>query len=210
MVIAVFLHLSTVCQYIKLYRLWFCATMANAAFYNLYPVCQLHIPSLNSKSLWPMLPSAASSFSVSYTYRLLLLLYFDDCCHPHSDHCPQYLTLYRLLALWHSIHCCVLQSAHCLSITHTVPCLGSVSLWPMLSSTDCPMSVIDPVPSILCNYIKCCLLQSVHCMSIPHNVPFVGSFPLRPFLSSSVSPPSVSTSHCNVSIFCTTLTNADF
>jgi hypothetical protein len=108
----------------------------------------------------------------------------------------QYLTVYRLLVLCHYVHCCLLQSVHCLSVPHTIPSVGSVSLCPLLSSTVCPMSVstlqctvcwfcvtmstavysLSTVCQylrvyrllVLCHYVHCCLLQSVHCLSAPH------------------------------------------
>ena len=50
-----------------------------------------------------------------------------------------YLTLYLLLVLCHCVHC-LLQSLHCLSIPHTMPPVGSVSLCPLLSSIVCPLA----------------------------------------------------------------------
>jgi len=52
----------------------------------------------------------------------------------------QYLTLYRLLVLYHCVHCSLLETVQILSLPHTMPSLGSVSLWPLLSSRFCPLS----------------------------------------------------------------------
>ena len=53
----------------------------------------------------------------------------------------QYLTRYLLLVLCQYVHCCLLKSLQCLSLPHIVPTLGSLSLFPQLSSIVCPMSV---------------------------------------------------------------------
>jgi hypothetical protein len=151
----------------------------------------------------------------------------------------QYLTLYSLLVLCHYVHCCLLQSVHCLSVPHPVPSVGSVSLYPLLSSTVCPLSVstspctvcwlcvtistavfyslstacqyltLYPV-LVLCHYIHYFLLKSAHCLSVPHSVPSVGSVSLCQLLSSRVCALSVSTSHCTVCWFCVTMSTAVF
>jgi hypothetical protein len=63
---------------------------------------------------------------------------------------------------------------------------------------------------VLCHYVHCCLLQFVHCLSVPHTVPSVGSVSLCPLLASTVCPLSVSTSHCNASCFCVTMSTVVF
>jgi len=145
----------------------------------------------------------------------------------------------RFLVLCHYAHCCTLHSVHCLSVPHTVPPLGSLSLCPLLSSTVCPLSVstshctvrwISVTMStnalyslstvcqyltlyhllVLCHYDHYCLLQSVHCLSVPHTVPSVGSLSLCPLLPSTVCPLSVSTSHCAISWVSDTVSTAVF
>jgi hypothetical protein len=101
-------------------------------------------------------------------------------CLSTSNIC-QYQILNRLLVLCHCVHCCLLQSVHCLSVPHTVSSVGSVSLFPLLSSTV------------------------LLCLSVFHTVPSVGSLSLCPLLSSTVCPLSVSTSHCTVCWFCVTM-----
>jgi len=54
----------------------------------------------------------------------------------------QYVTLYRLLVLRHYVHCFLIWSIHRLSLPHTVPSVGSVSLCPLLSYMVYPLSVI--------------------------------------------------------------------
>jgi hypothetical protein len=122
---------------------------------------------------------------------------------------------YSLLFLCNYDHSCFLHSVHCLSVPHSVPFVGSVSLCPLLNSAACPLSVSTsqcsvcwlcvPVSnddfdslSTVCRYLilyrllalyHCvhrCLLQSVHCLSAPHHVPSVGSVSLCLLLSSTI------------------------
>ena len=72
-------------------------------------------------------------YSLSTVCQYLTLYSLSTVC--------QYLTLYRLLVLCHYVHYCLLQSVHCLSLPHTVPSVGSVSLCLLLSSTVCSLSV---------------------------------------------------------------------
>jgi len=137
----------------------------------------------------------------------------------------------RLLVLCHCVQFCIVHSVHCLSVPHTVPSVGSVSLCPMLSSTFCPLSVntspctvcwfcvtvstaVFHILSTVCqyftlysllvlwHYVHCCLLNSVHCLSILHPVQSVGSVSLCPILYCTFCPLSVSTSHRTVCWFC--------
>ena len=138
----------------------------------------------------------------------------------------------------HYVHCCLLQYLHCLSVPHTVPSVGYVSLFPLISSTVCPLSVSTSHCTVcwlcvtmstavfynlstvchyltlyrllyMCHYVYCFLLQSVHCLSVPHTVPSVVYVSLCPLLSSTDSPLSVSTSHCTVCWLCVTM-STDF
>ena len=123
---------------------WLCVTMSTAVFNSLSPVCQYFTP-----------------------YHLLVMCHYVHCCLLQSVHCLSvphtvlsvasvslcpllsstvyplsvYLTLYSLLVMCHYVHCCLLHSVHCLSVPHTVPAVGSVSLCPLLPSTFCPLSV---------------------------------------------------------------------
>jgi len=177
--------------------------MSTAAFYSLSTVLQYHT-----------------------MYRLSVLCHCVHCCLLQSDSC-HHLTMYRLLVLFQYVHCCLLGTVHSLSVPHTVPSVGSVSLCPLLPSTVCPLSddtthctvcrfcvsvstaafhSLSTVCQyltlyrllVLCHCVHCCLLQSVHCLSVPHTVLSVGSLTLCPLLPSTVCPLSVSTSHCTV------------
>jgi hypothetical protein len=131
----------------------------------------------------------------------------------------QYLTLNSLLVLCHYVLC--------LSLPRTEPSFGPMSLYPQLSSRDCPLSVrtshctdfwfcfnmstalfcsLSTVCQyltlyrllFLCQYVHCSLLQLVHCLSLPHNVPSVGSLSIFLLLFSTFCPQSVGTLHCTV------------
>ena len=97
---------------------WLCVTMSTAVFYNLSTVC--HYLTM---------------------YRLLVMVTMATAVFYSLSTVCQYLTLYRLLVMCHYVHCCLLQSLHCLSVPHNVPSVGYVSLWPLISSTVCPLSV---------------------------------------------------------------------
>jgi hypothetical protein len=91
-------------------------------------------------SLCAMLPSRVCRFSVS-TSQCTLCFYvtlsttvfysLPNVCH--------YLTLYSLFVLFQYGQFSLLYSVHCLSVTHTVPPVGSVSHCPLLPSTVCPL-----------------------------------------------------------------------
>ena len=123
---------------------------------------------------------------------------------------------------------------HCLSVPHTVPSVGSVSLCPLLPSTVCPLSVctshytlcwfcVTKSTAFFCSLSKVCqylTLHSVHYHSIHHTVQSVGSVSLCLLLSSTLCPLSasishctfcplsVSSSHCTVCWFCVTMSTA--
>ena len=154
---------------------WFCVTMSNVFFYILPTVCHYR--------------NVISLYSVS----LSLLLY--------SRFCPsvyQYLTSTGSLFNVTNVHCCLVPSFHCLSVPHTVPFVGSVSLFHCFFSRVCLPSVSTShctVSLVLFHYVNCFLLLSFHGMSVPHTVPSVGSVSLCPLLSSYVCPLSVSCQH---------------
>jgi len=114
---ALFYSLSTVSQYLTIYRLLFLFHYVHCCLPNSVQILSLphKVPYVVSVSLYPLLSST-------------------DC--PVSE----LITLYRLLILRHSIHCCVLLSIHCLSVPHTVPSAVSVTLYPLHSATDIPLS----------------------------------------------------------------------
>ena len=75
----------------------------------------------------------------------------------------QYLTQYRTLVLCHYVSCCLLQCVHRLSVSHTVPSLGSVtvstSLFYSLSNV-CQYLTLYRLFFVY-HYVHCCLLPSV-------------------------------------------------
>jgi len=121
------------------------------------------------------------------------------------------------------------------SLHHTVPSLGSLSLCPLLSSTICKLCVsishytafdslsLCPVLSskfcplclyitlyrllVLCHYVHCSLRQSAHCVYLHHTVrPSVLCHYAQCNLQYSVH--CLSTSHCTVSWFSVTMSTA--
>jgi len=103
-----------------------------------------------------------------------------------------------------------------LSVPHTLPSFGSVSLCPRLFSLVCPLPVSTSHFTVhwfcvtvstanfyslstfcqyltryrlffLCFYVQCNLLQRVHCLSVPLTVPSDASVSLCPLLNSSLS-----------------------
>ena len=110
--IAVFYTLSTLCQYLTLYRQQFCAIMSTADFYSLSTLCQYLT-----------------------LYRLLALCHYVHCSLLQSVHS---LTVLCVV----SVSLRPLQSSSVsLIVPHTVPSVGFVSLRPLLSSTFCSVSV---------------------------------------------------------------------
>jgi len=156
--------------------------------------------------------------------------------------CPLSVSNSHCTVCWflcHYVYCSLLQPVHCLSVPHTVPSVGFVSLYLLLSPSACPLSVSTSHCNVcwfcvtistafyfslstvcqyltlyrllvLCHYIYCFLLQPVHCLSVPHTVPSVGFVSLYLLLSTSVCPLSVSTSHCTVCWFCDTMSTASY
>jgi len=238
---AAFYSLSTISQYLTLYLMLFCVSMSTAVFYSLSTISQYL--ALYRLLFWVTMSTAVStvcplSVSTSHCTACWFCVIMSTAVFYSLSTISQYLTLYRLLVLCHYVHCCLLQSVHYLSVPHTVPSVGYVSLCPLLSSTVCPLSlstshcavcclchyvhccllhsvhylsVPHVLPSVfLCLYVHCCLLQSVHSLSVPHNIPPVGSVSLGPLPSYTLCPLSVSTSHCTVCWFCVTISTAFF
>jgi len=102
----------------------------------------------------------------------------------------QCLTLYRLLVLCHYVHCCHLPSLQCLSVPHTLPSVGSVSLCPLLFSTVCPLSVSTSHCTVcwFSDTVSTALLYSLSTMSVTHTLPSVGSVSLCRLLPYTVCP----------------------
>ena len=140
---AAFYSLSTVCEYLTLYRLLFLCHYVHCCLpQSVHCLSVLHtVPSLDSVSLCPLLPSRVCPLSVS-TSHLTLIGSLSSCPLLPSTVCPlsvstshltvywfcvimstaafyslstvcQYLTPYRLLVLCHCVHCCFPQSVHC-------------------------------------------------------------------------------------------------
>jgi len=144
---------------------WFCVTMSTAAFYSLSTVCQyltLYRPLVLCHCAHCRLLQSVHCLSVphnvpsvSFCVTMSIATYYSL-----STVC-QYLKIYRLLVLCHYVHCCLLQSIqclsvlhtrqsfHCLAVSHKVPTLGSVSLCPLrlLDFVHC-LSVPHTIPSV--------------------------------------------------------------
>jgi hypothetical protein len=258
---ALFYSLSTDCQYLTLNLCWFRVNMYTALFYILSTLCQYltlyrllvlchyvnctliqsvhclsvpyNAPSEGSVSLCQELSSIACPLTVSTSH--CTVGWFCDTIsnsvfYSLSTVC-QYLTLYSLLVLCHYVHCCLLHSVHCLSVHPTLQSVVSVSLYPILPSTSCPLTVSTShwtvccfcvtmstlcqyltlySPLVLCHYIHCSLLKSVHFLSEPHAVPSFGSVSICPLLSSTFCALSVCTSHCAVFWICVNMPTASF
>jgi len=105
------------------------------------------------------------------------------------------------------------QPAHCLSVSHTLPSIGSVSLSLLLYSTVCPLSV----STSQCTVFWFCVTVSTDVLHSLFNVcqyltmyRLFRSVSLCPLLSSRVCPMSVSTSQFTVCWFCVTMSTAAF
>jgi len=248
---------------------WFCATMSTASFYSLSNVCQYltlyrllvlchyvqcfllqsvhclsvpHIlPSVGSVSLCPLFPFTVwpRPLSTSHCTVSWFCVTMSTASFYSLSNVFQYLTFYRLFVLCHYVHCFLLLSVHGLSVPHTVPSVGSVSLCPLLRFAVSPMCVNTshctvclfcvtmstasfyslPIVCqyltfyrllVLCHYVHCFLLQSVHFLSVPHILPSVGSVSLCPLFPFTVCPLSFSTSHFTVCWFCVTMSTVSF
>lgn len=164
-------------------------------------------PSLVSLSLCPFLPPRVcpmfvrtSHFTVCWScVTMRNAVFYSLCCVWY------YFTQCRLKFMCHYVHYCPLHSFHCLSVPHTAPSVGSVSLPSMLSSEFCPISVITSHVTVcwfcvsistdafkhlstVCHHVTMypllslwqsinrCFLESVHCLSGPHIKRYVGFF----------------------------------
>ena len=212
---AAFYILSTVCQYLTLYRLLVVCHYVHCCL--LQSVHCLSVPhtvqSVGSLSLCPLLSSTVIPLCFSTSHCTVCCPYVTmstAAFYSLFTFC-QYLKLYRHLVLCHYGHRCLLQSMQCQYLT---PCRLLV-LCHYVTAAFYSLSAVCQYLTfyrllVLCHYVHCCLLQSVHCLSVPHTIPSVGSVSLCPMLLSTVCPPSVSTSNCTVCWFCVTKSSAAF
>jgi len=145
--------LSTVCQYLTLYSLLVLCHYVHCSLLQSVHCLSLphNVQSFGSVLLCPLLSSTVCPLFVSTTHSTVFWFFVTMSTavfYSLSTVC-QYHTKYSLLVLCHYVHCCLLQTVHCLSVPHTVPSLGSVSLCPLLSSTICPLSV-STTPCTVC------------------------------------------------------------
>jgi len=142
---AVFYSLSIVSRYLTMYRLMgLCHYVHSCLLQSVLCLSVPHnLPSVGSVSLCPLIfRQSVHCLSVPHTVpsdgsvSLCPLL-----SSPGLSTVPQYLIRYLLLVLCHCVHCCLLQSLQCLSIPQNVPSVSSVSLYSLLSSTVCPLSL---------------------------------------------------------------------
>jgi len=140
---AVFYSLSTVCQYLTLFRLLVLCHYVHCCLLQSVRCLSVphNVPSVGSMPLSPLLSSTVCPLSVS------------------TSHCT---------VPW---FCAPMSTAvfYSLSVPHTVPSVGSVSLCPLLSPTVCPLSVstshsicwLSPEGwSLCCSNMRCCFRVS--------------------------------------------------
>jgi hypothetical protein len=141
---SVFYSLSTVCQYLILYRLLvLCHCVHSRSLESVLCLSVHHtVPYLGSVSLCSPLPSTVCPLSDSTSHSTVgwfCVMVSTAIFYSLSTVC-QYLTLYHLFVLHLYVHDCLLLSLHSLSLSHTLPSFGAVSLCPLLSSTVCALS----------------------------------------------------------------------
>jgi len=109
------------------------------------------------------------------------------------------------MLLCHNVHCYLLKSLRCLSVSHTVPSLGSVPICQLLSSTITPLSVSTSHCTVFWFNVtvQCCFLQSTVSISRRYVCWFFVTMFTAVFYSLSVlhtvlSVGSVSLSHCRL------------
>jgi len=150
---AVFYSLSTVCQYLTTYRLFFLCVYVHCCL--LQPLQRLSVPhnmlSVLSLSLCPLLYSTVSPLSVST---------------PHCTVCWFCVTMSTGFLL----------SVHCLLVPQIVLFVLSVSVCPIFSATACRLFVPHIVPSVgPLSLYPFCLLHYLHWLSVPHTETSVSS-----------------------------------
>jgi len=207
----VFYNLSTVCQYLTVYRrLFLCHYVHLSLLQSVNCLSVPHnVPSDCSVTLCPLQSSKVSPFSIStshcYVCRFSAIMAFSA-FYTLPNVC-QYLTLYHLLVLCHYVHCCLLHCAKCMSVPHNVPSFGCVLLCQIVfysPSTDLKYLTIYRL-LILCHCALFWFLQSVHYLSVPHNVPSVSSISLCSILSSTACLLSISITYFTFCWFCVTV-----
>ena len=193
---------------------WFCVIVSTVLFYNLSNVCHyltLYVPLVLCHYVDSYLLQSVNCLSVPHTVPSVGSL--SPCLLLSSTFCP--LTV----CTSHCNICCfcvtmstaVLNVLHCLSVHHTLPSLGSVSVCPLLCSTVCPLPVstshltVCPlsIPHTVHSFGSVSLFpllssRVLHCLSVHHTLPSLDSEPLCPLLCSTVRPLPVSTSHLTV------------
>ena len=208
-------HLLVLCHYIHCSVLQSVHSLSET--HNLPSVGSVSLYSLYSSTVCLLLVSTSHCNVCSYCATMSTALL----CSLSTFY--QYLELYHLLILCRYVHCYILQFANSLSVHHTVPPVGPLSLCPLLSCTVCLLSVSISHFTMcwfcvtrstgtfysqsavcyyltincllnLCHYGHCCLLQSVHCLSLSHNELSVKSVSLWTLLSPTVCPLSVDNS----------------
>jgi len=170
---ALFYSVSAVCHYFILYLLFilghynYCCLLK-----SVFCLSVSHTePSVRSGPLYPLLFPTVRPLSVStshWPFCLYWITMFIAVFYSLSNFCL-YFPLYLLLILGLYSHYCILVSVLCLSVFHSVLSDFSGPLYPLLSSTVCPL------------FVK------------PHTVPSVSYVSLYPLLSSTICPMSVST-----------------
>jgi hypothetical protein len=120
---SVFYSLSTVCQYLTVYRLLvLCHYVHFCLLQSVHCLSVPHtVPSVRSVSLCPLLSSTVCPLSVS-TLQCTVCSFcvtMSTSVFYSLSTVFQYLTLYRLFSLCHYVHCCLLQSLHRLTVPHT-------------------------------------------------------------------------------------------
>ena len=197
---------------------WFCVAMSTVVFYSLSTVCQylalyrlLFLCHYQQCCILQSVRCLYTSHNTSFwrvTMSTCVFCNLPTVC---------FLTMYRLFILCHYAECWTRQSVHCLSESDNVRFLGSVSLRPFLSPTVCPISVyVTPyhlwfsvaistatfhvmftnclphtlLSLVLFHYATCDLLHFVRCPSTSHGTSVV-SVSQCPLLASTFCPFSV-------------------
>jgi hypothetical protein len=210
---------------------WFCVTMSTAVFYSLSTVCQYltlyRLLVLCHYVHWCLLQSVQY---LLVPHILLPVCSMSLCPLLSSTVCPLSVSTLHSTVWW---FCVTMSTAafYCLLVPHTLLLVGSMSLCPLLSSKFCPLSVNTLHSTVcwfcvtmstvvfyslssvcqylilhhllfLCHYVHWCLLYSVRYLLVPHTLLPVGSMSLCPLLSSTICPLSVSILHSTDCWFC--------
>jgi len=142
---AVFYSLSTVCQSLTLHHLCALCHYVHCCLLEFVhclsvphtapPVCSVSLCPLLSSRVYPGL------FRASHCTTCLFFVTMPTAAFYSLSTDSQSLTLHHLFVLSHYAHCCLLEFVHGLSVPHVIQPACSVSLCPLLSSTEYPLSV---------------------------------------------------------------------